>query len=65
MVRALSSDDDAIVRRAAAGALLISLRPYNVDNSKTVATIAGANLRFVRPPSYASHYTLFLAICAR
>ena len=59
MVRALSSDDDAIVRRAAAGALLISLRPYNVDNAKTVATIAGANLRFVRPPPSFSHHTLF------
>ena len=50
MVRMLNSDDDIIVRRAAASAILISLRPYNVDNAKTVAIIAGANLRLVRSP---------------
>jgi hypothetical protein len=58
IVRALSRDDDVIVRRAAASALLISLRPYNVDDGKTVAMIAGANLRFVRPPRFTSHYKL-------
>lgn len=58
IVRALSSDDDVIVRRAAASALLISLRPYNVDDGKTVAMIAGANLRFVRPPRFTSNYNL-------
>jgi hypothetical protein len=50
MVRSLNSDDDIIVRRAAASAMLTSLRPYNVDNAKTVATIAGANLRLVGTP---------------
>jgi hypothetical protein len=54
IVRALASDDDFLVRRAAAGAILISLRPYNVDNAKTVSTIAGSNLRFVRTP-YSPH----------
>ena len=50
VVRALSSDDDVLVRRAAANAIVIALRPYNVDNAATVATIAGPNLQFVRPP---------------
>lgn len=55
MVRALTADSDVLVRRAAVSGILISLRPYNVDNAKTAATIAGSNLRFVRlphPPLY-------------
>jgi hypothetical protein len=51
VIRALSSDDDVLVRRAAANAILIALRPYNVDDAATVAAIAGSNLQFVRPPS--------------
>ncbi len=52
VIRALSSDDDVLVRRAAANAILIALRPYNVDDAATVAAIAGSNLQFVRPPSF-------------
>ena len=48
MVRALSSDSDIIVRRAAANAILVSLRPFNTNDAKTVASIAGANLQCVR-----------------
>ena len=50
MVRALTADGDVLVRRAAVSGILISLRPYNVDNAKTAATIAGSNLRFVCLP---------------
>ena len=61
MVRALTADGDNLVRRAAVSGILISLRPYNVDNAKTAATIAGSNLSFVCPPPL-SHLPPFLVL---
>jgi hypothetical protein len=65
IIRTLNCDDDCIVRRAAANAILISLRPYNIDNSKTISTIAGANLSLVGTPlstSQDTHHVVFLTV---